>query len=360
MIKKFLFLLILLINSSLCFGVSQMNNEGVSTNGTVSSNFFAGNGSLLTNVNATVSTNVVTTNYLAGGVSINGTVSINNLQIATGNNLGKINFGPSGKIFIVGTGNSGVNNQYPGLLLRVPASGAITFADENGANREFIGGSFANLEDKRQFAFNFSTGGEKVKSGERGIMSLKVADDSVSGKTSFITFHKDSNVEIGSISGQPGANLANAQIGVKFESRGADYAEYLYRLNKNEDIKGGDIVGVFAGKISKKTAGANRVMVVSSQPIVLGNWKGKNEGHLVHPVAFVGQVQTQVSGAVHAGDYIIPSGKGDGIGVAISPDNLKADQATKIVGQAWESSTKKGVHYINVAITAFQIVKIKK
>lgn len=64
---------------------------GVSINGTVSANFFVGNGSLLTSINATVSSNVVTTNYgtpitltgllTASSITVNGTVSANTLIV---------------------------------------------------------------------------------------------------------------------------------------------------------------------------------------------------------------------------------------------------------------------------------------
>ena len=92
-------------------------------------------------------------------------------------------------------------------------------------------------------------------------------------------------------------------------------------------------------------------MVVSSMPLVLGNWIGKGKEHLYEAVAFVGQVPVRVLGVVNAGDYIIPSGKNNGTGIAISKDKLTAEQISQIVGQAWENSNTVTEKLVNVAIT---------
>ncbi|RAP38789.1 hypothetical protein DID80_02115 [Candidatus Marinamargulisbacteria bacterium SCGC AAA071-K20] len=184
-----------------------------------------------------------------------------------------------------------------------------------------------------------------------GVMQLSLRGNEVNADTQFIGFTTDKQDLLGSISGHFNDNLGYAQSGIKLESAGADYAEYLERANSKEDIKKGSIIGVYKGKISKDLKKAHRVMVVSSMPLVLGNWKGKGKEHLYEAVAFVGQVPVRVLGAVSAGDYIVPSGKNDGTGIAISKEKLKPEHLSQIVGQAWEGSSKADEKLVNVAIT---------
>lgn len=139
--------------------------------------------------------------------------------------------------------------------------------------------------------------------------------------------------------------------GVTYASGAGDYAEYLKRENVAEKMTYGDLVGVKGGKISKNLFGAERIMVVSYKPIVLGNMPQENEADLYEKVAFMGQVPVKVFGKVNIGDYIIPSGKNDGIGKAINPGLITIDQIKDIVGVAWsESNVAFGFSLINVAV----------
>lgn len=139
--------------------------------------------------------------------------------------------------------------------------------------------------------------------------------------------------------------------GVTYASGAGDYAEYLLRENFAEKMSYGDLVGVKGGKISKNLFGAERIMVVSYKPIVLGNMPQKNEEGLYEKVAFMGQVPVKVFGKVSIGDYIIPSGKNDGIGKAIDPSLISINQIKDIVGVAWsESNVSFGFSLINVAV----------
>ncbi|MBK7086704.1 MAG: hypothetical protein IPH53_19460 [Flavobacteriales bacterium] len=111
------------------------------------------------------------------------------------------------------------------------------------------------------------------------------------------------------------ANLAAYQafaytnLGVTYESGSADYAEWLERADPAEVMSFGDIVAVKGGRISKNTrAGAERYMVISLKPAVLGNMPGPGKEHLYEKVGFMGQVPVKVIGPVHVGDYILPSG----------------------------------------------------
>ncbi len=58
----------------------------------------------------------------------------------------------------------------------------------------------------------------------------------------------------------------------------------------------------------------------------------------------------KVKGSVKAGDYIVASGKNDGLGIAVSPDNMTPEDFKMAVGQAWESSNEQGVKLINTAV----------
>jgi hypothetical protein len=139
--------------------------------------------------------------------------------------------------------------------------------------------------------------------------------------------------------------------GVTYASGAGDYAEYLLREDLSETMTYGDIVGVKAGKISKDTENAERMMVVSYKPIVLGNMPQENREQDYEKVAFMGQVPVKVFGKVSKGDYIIPSGKHDGIGVAISPEKITLKDINKIVGTAWtESQDMHGINLINVVV----------
>lgn len=139
-------------------------------------------------------------------------------------------------------------------------------------------------------------------------------------------------------------------LGVAYESGSGDYAEWLPRLDAGEKIKAGDIVGVFGGKITKTTAGAQQILAVSRAPIVLGNMPAKGNEARCEKVAFMGQVPVKVAGRVKEGDYIIPSGLGDGAGIAVSPELMTAEEYAKAVGRAWDSSESSATKYINTAI----------
>ena len=145
--------------------------------------------------------------------------------------------------------------------------------------------------------------------------------------------------------------FANKDMGLTYSSGGADYAEYLKRKDINEKMKPGDIVGVTNGEISKfideKT---QKILVVSSSPAVLGNLKPNSEISQYEKVAFLGQVPVRVNGVVTAGDYILPSGKNDGTGIAVSKNNIKVDQYSDIIGVAWSSTLSINISKVNMAI----------
>jgi len=139
-------------------------------------------------------------------------------------------------------------------------------------------------------------------------------------------------------------------IGVTYESGSADYAEWLPKNDLTEKFDIADIVGVKGGKISKNTIGAEQFMVVSMRPIVLGNTPEKGKSKEYEKVAFMGQVPVRVLGKVNLGDYILPSGGNNGLGVALSPANMKAEDYKKIVGVAWSVGNSADLNVIKVAV----------
>jgi hypothetical protein len=159
----------------------------------------------------------------------------------------------------------------------------------------------------------------------------------------FVTFFKGDDTAVGAIEG-------TGDGGIELKSGSADYAEFLPRLDPEEVIEPGDLVGVFAGRVTRATRGADQVLAVSSGPIVLGNDPGDEEAGAYEKVAFLGQVQARVRGPVAAGDLIVPSGLEDGTGIAVSPQAITPQQFAQAVGQAWESSQEEGIKTVLVAV----------
>ncbi len=142
----------------------------------------------------------------------------------------------------------------------------------------------------------------------------------------------------------------SSRIGVTYESGAGDYAEWLPRWDPKETFLPGQIVGLKDGKITKNLDGTTKLLVISTNPIVLGNMQEKNAELPYEKVAFLGQVPVHVTGKVIPGDYILPSGNNDGLGIAVSPGRMRAEDYSRIVGKAWSGSDEEAYHTINVAV----------
>lgn len=142
----------------------------------------------------------------------------------------------------------------------------------------------------------------------------------------------------------------HTQIGVTYQSGAGDYAEWLPKANPSEKLFPGEVVGVTQGLIDHNTSVAEKVLVISSKPIVLGNTPEEGKEGEYEKVAFMGQVPVKVLGDVNKGDYIVPSGNNDGYGKAVSPDKLTISDCKNIVGIAWSSSGTSQLGYVNVAV----------
>ncbi|MBK7477415.1 MAG: hypothetical protein IPI11_15970 [Haliscomenobacter sp.] len=139
-------------------------------------------------------------------------------------------------------------------------------------------------------------------------------------------------------------------IGVTYSTGAADYAEWLERLPVERDLEPGEIVGVKAGRVSLNTREADHLMVVSSNPFFLGNAPQPDQEPLYEKVAFLGQVPVRVFGKVEAGDFILPSGNQDGLGVAVSPGKMHLADYAEVVGVAWESGKENQVNLVQMGV----------
>lgn len=142
------------------------------------------------------------------------------------------------------------------------------------------------------------------------------------------------------------------QIGVAYQSGSGDYAEWLPKENPMEKFVPGELVGVKNGVVSKNTFGAEKVMVVSTSPIMLGNMPQEKDENKFVKIAFMGQVPVRVLGTVQPGDFILPSELGSGLGKAVHPDEMTIRDYKKIVGVAWENmaAVANGFNIVNVAV----------
>jgi hypothetical protein len=176
------------------------------------------------------------------------------------------------------------------------------------------------------------------------VLALKTGRSVLPGtNVNFVTFFDGSENVVGQIQG-------NGSGGVAFASSSGDVAEYLPRLHAGESIQPGDVVGVVGGRVTKQTAGAEHVMVVSNRAIVAGNLPedGTTAGHEL--VALLGQVPVRVRGPVDAGDIVVPSGREDGTAVAIAPAAMQLADHAQVIGRAWEAASGTGVHTVTVAV----------
>ncbi|MEY4134235.1 MAG: hypothetical protein RL386_585 [Bacteroidota bacterium] len=142
------------------------------------------------------------------------------------------------------------------------------------------------------------------------------------------------------------------EIGVTYASGAGDYAEWLPRKAGERDLSFGEIVGVYGGQVSLNTEdNPGHFLVVSRQPILLGNTPQPADRGGFEKIAFMGQVQVKVAGPVSTGDYILPSGNNDGLGIAVRPVDMKAGDYARVVGVAWESgSGDTPFNFINTAV----------
>ena len=260
----------------------------------------------------------------------------------------------------IDAGTSGTESSYDAYALRVQGTqqgmalklnggvtesrNFITFFDGAGSAKGRIEGqTLSELHNSFRFIWDVTMGGfaeafvvaegiacsAQLDLGEAGVM---VANATVAGAQWVeLTYNMETNV------------------GVSFLSGGADYAEWLERLDPEERIDAGDVVGLFGGRISKRTAGAQQVLAISTRPIVVGNLPAEGKEHLYERVGFIGQVLVKVAGQVRVGDLIVASGADDGFAVAMAEKDVPTELLDQVIGVAWEERAG-GAGLVNVAV----------
>jgi len=141
-----------------------------------------------------------------------------------------------------------------------------------------------------------------------------------------------------------------ATIGVEYSSGNGDYAEWLERADHRESITPGDIVAVVGGKISRDLENAEQVMVVSHNPIVLGNMPPEGRTIFGNNIAFMGQVPVKVMGPIESGDYIVTHGEIPGYGYGKSQDEMTIEDFKYAVGRSWDVDLSEGPKMVNTVV----------
>ena len=176
------------------------------------------------------------------------------------------------------------------------------------------------------------------------VLALKTSRTGTPGGLhNFITFFDGDDDALGAIEG-------NAREGITYKTGGADYAELLPRLEPEEALRPGDLVGVFGGHVTRRTAGAPQLLVLSTNAAVLGNARPDTDHSLYEATAFVGQVEARVHGPVSAGDLIVASGEADGTGRAVAPAAYDPFRHGPVAGRAWADAPGEGLQAVRVAV----------
>lgn len=141
-----------------------------------------------------------------------------------------------------------------------------------------------------------------------------------------------------------------SKLGIEYTSGNGDYAEWLERSDIKELVTPGDIVAVKGGRITKDLSGAEQVMVVSHNPIVLGNVPAEGRNYAGNNIAFMGQVPVKITGPVSTGDYIVAQANTPGYGIAKHPDEMTIEDFRFAVGRSWVNDPSTGPKMVNTVV----------
>ena len=134
--------------------------------------------------------------------------------------------------------------------------------------------------------------------------------------------------------------------------RPAGFAEWLPKLDPAATIEAGQVVGIFGENLSLSTAGADRVLVVSTAPLLAGNDPGEGNRAGFAPVALLGQVPVRVHGSVAAGDFLFASGRNDGSATVLTAPAVTPRHLRRFLGRALESDRSDGTKTVRALVTA--------
>nr|MDZ8124263.1 hypothetical protein [Nostoc sp. CmiVER01] len=249
-------------------------------------------------------------------------------------------------LFVRNDNNIGIGTTQPNDKLHI--SGGNIRLDSNSELCFADNGQIRSLDDNHRILFNNTQNQMELR--EKGDLIFSPGSLAEEEATK-VVFLANGNVGVGTTKPEVKLHINGDIRANNLSGTGSDYAEWLPKLQIDEVIEQGDITGVFGGKITKKTENAQTLMAISSQPIIVGNLPNSENQHLYERVAFMGQVRVKVRGSVKSGDYIVPSSLNDGVGIAISSDNITSfTNIAQIVGCAWESSQEENVKLINVLV----------
>lgn len=252
-----------------------------------------------------------------------------------------------------GSNNIDIGNQgFPGEsgIIRLGTPGVHTFTILAGRVMADIGSQNTNVA---VFAANANGNGSPtthvvlIKNNQpdnSAILALQTADTSPTSADNFITFFNGSGGAMGRI------EAVNATTSA-YVTTGNDFAETLPITHSAQPGQAAEIVPVHDGEIGDWSK-ADQFMVISKQAGFVGNDPGKEveAAGRHHRVAFIGQVPVKIRGPVSSGDYVIASPSNDGTGIAKPADKLSVSDMKRVVGRAWEGSTKEGLKEINTAV----------
>jgi hypothetical protein len=281
---------------------------------------------------------------LTGNLTVTGTSSLNN-QVTINAELNGTDDQYDAYPLRVQGSNQGIAITIDGS--RTSSNNFVTFRDANGIQGRIEGQVDADVYTDPQFIYDQAMFAAKT--------AVQIANVAIAAAATIID---PGNVGIEAANSALLAAeiieyeiFAFSNLGVSYQSGSGDYAEWLPRLDPAETIGYGQIVGVYGGKVTKRTEGADLLLVVSKSPIVLGNMpSGKLPESLCEKIAFMGQVPVWVKGKVNKGDYIISMESGSGLGTAVSPSDITVDQMGSIVGRAWTVSANAGTNLVNTVV----------
>lgn len=171
------------------------------------------------------------------------------------------------------------------------------------------------------------------------VLALKIGASNAASSNNFITFFAAGNAS-GCIQGSGGHT-------VSYQTSGSDVAEWLRVEDVADVLEAGDVVGIKHGAISRTTQGADAVAVISDRAGFAGNWPADAAERRRHRlVAMVGQVPVRVVGPVRPGDFLLPSGRNDGVAVGIAADAIAIADLPAVLGRAWTGSDETGEHRV--------------
>lgn len=120
--------------------------------------------------------------------------------------------------------------------------------------------------------------------------------------------------------GEEVGSLSTSSEGLKLTTAAGDFAEWHELSDQAETLEEGDVVGICRGKVSRRTAHAAMVGVVTEKAAVVGSlsrWTSSRH-RTGAEIAYCGRVPVRVRGPVREGDILVSSGREDGMAVVIS------------------------------------------